>query len=107
VIVLVTRLPSIVYVNVAWSSLPGGCVNSSVAVPASGCGLMCSIRIFARSPKRSRQTLIESAAVTVQRMPAERPSLEKLPSMTETSSRNLHSVRRGILNRPRPVTTNP
>ena len=38
-------------------------VNSSVAVPASGCGLMCSISIRARSPKRSRQTLIESAAV--------------------------------------------
>ena len=75
-------------------------VKSSVAVPASGCGRMCSISIRAFSPNRIPKTLIERPATTVQRIPAERPSLEKLPSMTETSSRNLHSVSRLSLNCP-------
>jgi hypothetical protein len=82
-------------------------VKSSVAVPQSGCGRMCSISIRARSPKRKRQTLIRSATSTCARMPAERPSLEKLPSMTETSSRNFASVRRLMRKAPLPVTTNP
>ena len=57
----------------------------------------------AQAPK----TLIESATSTVRGCPAERPSLEKLPSMTETSSRNFASVSRWSLNSPCPVTTKP